>query len=151
MKTGQIISTLREKHGLTQSELADSLFVSRELVSKWETGKRIPDYEMMSRLAAFFSVSVEKISDRDERIISELSLCFPSDAVLTVEDTIRLINSFLNTLSSQDRILFISRYYYHQSSAETAALLSLSEGNVRKKLSSIRNKLRQFIKECNDE
>ena len=44
MQTGQIIMKLRSDAGFTQARLADMLFVSRDLISKWETGKRLPEY-----------------------------------------------------------------------------------------------------------
>ncbi|MBQ1847593.1 MAG: helix-turn-helix transcriptional regulator, partial [Clostridia bacterium] len=44
MDIGKSIAKLRLSRGITQEELANRLFVSRDLVSKWETGARRPDY-----------------------------------------------------------------------------------------------------------
>ena len=43
MDTGAKVAELRKAKGLTQQELAGKLFVSRELVCKWENGERRPD------------------------------------------------------------------------------------------------------------
>ena len=56
MQTGQIIAKQRTQMGLSQVQLADSLFVSRDLVSKWETGKRFPEYKLVLDMAELFSV-----------------------------------------------------------------------------------------------
>lgn len=50
------IRRLREKAGLTQKELADRLYVSDNVVSKWERGESLPDPENIARLAEIFGV-----------------------------------------------------------------------------------------------
>ena len=55
MWTGQIITILRMDAGLSQSQLAEKLYISRDLISKWETGKRLPDYSMILTIAKLFS------------------------------------------------------------------------------------------------
>ena len=56
--TGIIIKTLREKKGLTQTELAGILGVSSKAISKWETAKGLPDISLIEPLANALSVSV---------------------------------------------------------------------------------------------
>jgi DNA-binding XRE family transcriptional regulator/desulfoferrodoxin (superoxide reductase-like protein) len=56
--TGKIIKELREKQGLTQLELADIINVSDKAVSKWETGKGLPDITLIEPLAKALKVSV---------------------------------------------------------------------------------------------
>ena len=52
--TGHKIAMLRTQANLTQEQLAEKLYVTRELVSKWETGKRNPDYKTIVKLVIFF-------------------------------------------------------------------------------------------------
>lgn len=59
--TGLTIKNLREKKGLTQTELADMLGVSSKAVSKWETGKGLPDISLIEPLANTLSVSVMEL------------------------------------------------------------------------------------------
>ena len=59
--TGITIKTLREKKGLTQSELADILGVSSKTVSKWETARGLPDITLIESLADALSVSVMEL------------------------------------------------------------------------------------------
>ena len=56
--TGVTIRRLREQRGLTQTELADQLGVSSKTVSKWETGKGLPDITLLQPLAQSLQISV---------------------------------------------------------------------------------------------
>lgn len=53
------IALLRRRTGLSQEELADKMQVSRQSVSKWESGTSIPDLEKILRLSALFGVSTD--------------------------------------------------------------------------------------------
>lgn len=55
------IRKLREKKGLTQRALADSVFVSFQAISAWERGLSVPDLENAMRLARYFGVSVDAL------------------------------------------------------------------------------------------
>ena len=55
-KIGKYIKFLRERNNLTQEELAKKVLVTREAVSKWETGRRIPDIETLIILSDIFDV-----------------------------------------------------------------------------------------------
>lgn len=56
--TGAAIRRLREARGLTQEALAEELFVSGKTVSKWETGRGLPDVTLLEPLAAALGISV---------------------------------------------------------------------------------------------
>ena len=53
------LKELRQEKGLIQERFAQELNVSKGAVAMWETGKRIPDSEMLKTIAKFFSVSVD--------------------------------------------------------------------------------------------
>ena len=53
------LKELRQEKGLIQERFAQELNVSKGAVAMWETGKRIPDSEMLKAIAKFFSVSVD--------------------------------------------------------------------------------------------
>lgn len=59
--TGETIRSLREKKGYTQNQLADTLAVSDKTVSKWETGKGLPDITLLTPLSAALGVSVAEL------------------------------------------------------------------------------------------
>ena len=57
------IKELRKKKGLTQEELANSLNVSRQAITKWESGEGTPDIDNLRNIALFFHVSVDYLID----------------------------------------------------------------------------------------
>ena len=71
--TGIKIKNLREKKGLTQTELADILGVSSKAVSKWETAKGLPDISLIEPLANALSVSVMELMTGDTVINKNIS------------------------------------------------------------------------------
>ena len=56
--TGATIRQLRETRGLTQADLAETIGVSSKTVSKWETGKGLPDISLLQSLAQALGISV---------------------------------------------------------------------------------------------
>lgn len=59
--TGNTIKHLREKKALTQAQLADILGITAKAVSKWETGKGLPDITSIEPLAKALGVSVSEL------------------------------------------------------------------------------------------
>ena len=59
--TGAMIKALREKHHLTQADLAQRLCVSDKTVSKWETAKGYPDISLLDPIAKAFGISVSEL------------------------------------------------------------------------------------------
>lgn len=59
--TGDTIRKLRERKGCTQRELASRLGVTDKAVSKWETGKGLPDITLVEPLSAALDVSVAEL------------------------------------------------------------------------------------------
>ena len=59
--TADTIRALREAAGLTQRQLADALCISDKTVSKWETGRGLPDVALLSPLAGALGISVSEL------------------------------------------------------------------------------------------
>lgn len=68
MKLGEGIRLNRFKLNLTQDDLADQLFVSRQTISKWEQGNTYPDLSNLIRLAEIFEVSIDELVTGDKFI-----------------------------------------------------------------------------------
>lgn len=60
-KIGTIIRNHRIAQGLTQEELGNKVFVSKQAVSKWETGKTLPDIEMVRKLCDILQINKDEI------------------------------------------------------------------------------------------
>ena len=61
METKDIIYELRTKQGLSQEELAEKIFVTRQAVSRWETGETIPNIDALKLLSKLFDVSINTL------------------------------------------------------------------------------------------
>ncbi len=60
-KLSENIKKFREQMGITQSQLAESLFVTPQSVSRWEKGLAYPDIEKLPQLSAVFEVSIDEL------------------------------------------------------------------------------------------
>ena len=61
MKIGKFIAEQRKNNGLTQSQLAEKLFVTDRAVSKWECGKSMPDSSIMLQLCEVLKITVNEL------------------------------------------------------------------------------------------
>ncbi len=68
MEFGDKLKTLREKNGWTQEELGEKLFVSRVTVSKWETGRGLPNLDSLLRLSEICGISINDLISTDKAI-----------------------------------------------------------------------------------
>ena len=61
MELNEKLQQLRKQKNLTQEELAQSLFVSRTAISKWESGRGYPSTDSLKVIAQFFNISVDEL------------------------------------------------------------------------------------------
>ena len=61
MQFGEAIKKKRESLGLTQQDLAEKLFVSRQTVCRWENGSRCPDLVMAKKIALVLDISLDEL------------------------------------------------------------------------------------------
>ena len=69
---GNFLSDERKKKGYTQKQLADILIVSDKTISKWETGKSLPDLEMMNLICQTFGISINELLSGERISTAEL-------------------------------------------------------------------------------
>ena len=70
MEFNEKLQELRKNKGLTQEELAEALYVSRTAISKWESGKSMPDSGIMLELCELLKINVNELLS-GERIMAE--------------------------------------------------------------------------------
>lgn len=58
----------RKNAGLTQTELAEKLSVSRQAITKWESGKGIPDIENLRTISKVLEVNIDFLLDDEEKL-----------------------------------------------------------------------------------
>ena len=61
IKTGKFIAECRKKNNLTQAQLAEKLNITDRAISKWETGKAMPDSSIMLELCDILKISVNEL------------------------------------------------------------------------------------------
>lgn len=66
LTTGKFISQKRKEKNLTQEQLAEKLGVSNKTISKWETGKCMPDYGVVKSLCEELEMTVAELMDGEE-------------------------------------------------------------------------------------
>ena len=71
MDTKNILLELRTNKGLSQQELADKVFVTRQAVSRWETGETVPNTETLKLLSKLFDVSINTLLGAPHRLICQ--------------------------------------------------------------------------------
>ena len=71
METGNILYELRTKNGLSQDELAQKLFVTRQAVSRWENGETVPNTETLKLLSKLFNVSINTLLGSPRKLICQ--------------------------------------------------------------------------------
>ena len=71
METKDIILELRTKKGLSQDELAEKVFVTRQAVSRWENGETTPNTETLKLLSELFCVSINALLGSPRRLVCE--------------------------------------------------------------------------------
>ena len=71
METKEIIFELRTKNGLSQDELANKIFVTRQAVSRWETCETVPNTETLKLLSKLFDVSINTLLGSPRKLICQ--------------------------------------------------------------------------------
>lgn len=61
METKDVLLELRKKSRLTQDELAKKAFVTRQAVSRWETGETVPNVDTLKLLSKLYNVSINTL------------------------------------------------------------------------------------------
>lgn len=71
MDTKDIILELRNKNNMSQEELADKVFVTRQAVSRWENGDTVPNTETLKLLSQLFDVSINTLLGLPRKLICQ--------------------------------------------------------------------------------
>ena len=82
MNTKDILYELRTRSGLSQDELAEQLFVTRQAVSRWENGETIPNTETLKRLSDFYKVSINTLLGSPHPLVCQCCGMSLEDALL---------------------------------------------------------------------
>lgn len=122
MEFNEKLQELRKQKKLTQEELAESLFVSRTAISKWEQGRGYPSIDSLKSISDFFSVSVDELLSG-----KELMCVAENDSVGKLQNMRDLVFGLLDCAL----IMFLFLPFFGQRDVDfirQVSLLSLTEG-----------------------
>lgn len=71
MDTKDVIYKLRTQSGLSQDKLAEKIYVTRQAVSRWETGETVPNTETLKLLSKVFDVSINTLLGSPRKLICQ--------------------------------------------------------------------------------
>ncbi len=71
METKDVILEIRKKNNLSQDEMAERLFVTRQAVSRWENGDTVPNTETLKLISKTFNVSVNTLLGSPQQLICQ--------------------------------------------------------------------------------
>ncbi len=80
-----VLLSLRESRGLTQNELAEKLFCTRQAVSRWETGETLPNMETLKQLSRLYDVSINTLLGSPRKLVCQCCGMPMEDGVLSRE------------------------------------------------------------------
>ena len=85
METKDILLELRQKNGLSQEELAEKVFVTRQAVSRWETGETVPSTETLKLLSRVYDVSINTLLGAPRQTRRRIrSSCMPTTHIISI-------------------------------------------------------------------
>ena len=82
MNTKDVLHELRKRSGLSQDELAEKVFVTRQAVSRWENGETVPNTEALKLLSKVFNVSINTLLGSPHELICQCCGMPLDDAIL---------------------------------------------------------------------
>ena len=85
METKDILLKLRTQKGLSQEEVAERVFVTRQAVSRWETGETTPNTGTLKLLSNLFDVSINTLLGAPRQLICQCCGMPLEDAILSRE------------------------------------------------------------------
>lgn len=94
IKTGKFLQELRKEKGLSQEQLAERTGVARRTVSRWETGRNMPDLDILIELSDLYEVDLREILSGErshERMNEELKETVLQVADYSSEEKTRLL------------------------------------------------------------
>lgn len=86
METKDVLKSLREKNGLTQEQMAERAMVTRQAVSRWETGETQPNTDTLKLLSREFDVSINTLLGTPRQLICQCcGMPLAEDSVISKE------------------------------------------------------------------
>lgn len=87
MEVKEILKNLREKNNLTQEQMAQRVNITRQAISRWETGETQPDTQMLKVLSKEFDVSINTLLGSPRQLFCQCcGMPLSEDSMLSKEN-----------------------------------------------------------------
>ena len=83
MTTQEVLHELRVKHGMSQDDLAEKVFVTRQAVSRWENGETVQNTETLKLLSNLYNVSINTLLGSPRKLICQCCGMPLEDSILS--------------------------------------------------------------------
>ena len=87
METKDVLLRLRTEKKMTQDELAEKVFVTRQAVSRWEKGETTPNVETLKLLSGVFDVSINTLLGSPRQLITANGAMQTANSNMTVSSS----------------------------------------------------------------
>jgi len=132
VSVGKKITKLRRNIGLSQEELAQELYITRQCLSKWELGLSIPNIDTIILLTKIFNVSIDELLCLDEELIID------EDNIFTGHERIFIIKKLINNELNVN----IPNIFYQLSPSERMLIIrNIKDGITKCDLEELKPKL----------
>lgn len=138
VKVGNKIYQLRKENNLTQDELADKLFLTRQVISKWELGNSLPNIELIIELSKLFHVSIDDL------------LCLNDEAPIIDENNIfeghsrkYILNKIIN---NEIKVDLIENFYQFSPLERICLIRAIKDGRIKTDKSELAKRLSESEK-----
>ena len=66
-----ILLQIRKQHNLSQEQFAEKLYITRQAVSRWETGKSVPNIDTLKLISEKFGVSADQLLKKNDQPLTD--------------------------------------------------------------------------------
>jgi transcriptional regulator with XRE-family HTH domain len=141
IKIGETLKTYRINKGLSQEALADKLFVSHQAISRWETGKSLPNLDTLAALSKLYEAPLESLLCFDITYEKDIDLLFLNHSSMHVINEV--ISGHIESIKLDDILHKLSkeeRYY-----ALNKSILKLSDYELKTLFPRLSYPERRFV------
>ncbi len=78
MKFSEKLKELRKQKGISQEQLAEKIYVSRQAITKWESGNGLPDIENLIAISSLFNESLDSLLSEEKSLITKNEFLYES-------------------------------------------------------------------------
>ncbi len=132
VKVGNVIMTKRRQLNMTQDDLANHLFVTRQLVSKWENGTGVPSIDVLIELSKLFKIPIEELLCLNEEfIVNEENIFSGHNRMFVIE----------NIINNNIKVDLPSVFYQFSNTERMIVLRAIKDGRLKINIKELYPKL----------